>query len=140
MNNFDNYDKIKSIDEAIKFYLKSNNIQYEKEEIHSWGYNKNEKRLTKESIYKNSKITFKEVISNELSKEAFDNITISFYDILDKSNFKKQIENKFVMEVSLKLFTETLPYNLIVTNIIPNKTLFEENELYSEVGKWYTGF
>lgn len=150
MNNFDTPAKIASVDSTIESILDKNHASWKSEELHSWAYTSGDTNLGAIAVYGSKDYKFQSIAL----PKAPDNIATKFTKVEDvpmKSafNFVKSlfvplkdndyIHNKFILELSMVLFTGVSPYNIVISNIHPEPKAIGDSELYSAVGKWYTG-
>jgi hypothetical protein len=129
MNNFDTKEKLDGIDKTIASVLDQNNIDWENQTLYSWGYTTGLDSLDILNVYARKNIVFNSASNKRISSH------ISARFVRVQSND----DDKFIMELSAILYKNTCPYNIVVSNIAPDKKAFDGHELHSAKGKWYTG-
>lgn len=128
MNNFDTPEKILSIDAAIETILDENVVDWRDRRLYSWGYTKGCEPLDVMHVYGKA-ASFNNVSNRKVSG----NISSKFITVKNGSN------PKFIMELSSILYSGTLPYNIVISDMVPDAKLFDGYELHSDIGRWYNG-
>lgn len=140
MNNladFSRNDIIKYIDSTIESLLKDNNIKWENDTIYSWNWDATSQELAPLNVYNIYGISSMPA----KSEGDFSTLKSKFWRLSEKSLLKRPANNKFVLELSIKIYRNNIdPAMIVVSNVSPGQELLQRySDIHSEVGKWYTG-
>lgn len=153
MNNFDTPEKVASIDNAIEFLLKENDIDWKNKRLYSWHWTDGEDVVPGIKIRNHSDILkfynvkdigIKLMSSNIRVPGLIDDKKLSDYirPTLVKLRYDHlpnvAENNDFVLNLNVRLYTGTAPGNFVISSVQPDSRISEEHGLRSEVGKWYT--
>jgi hypothetical protein len=155
MNNFDTPEKIASIDTAIEFLLKENDIGWKNKRLYSWNWTDNVEVFPGVMVpyhsgvlqfYNLNGLRIKQVLPNIKVPGNIGDMTLSDYIrptlITLRHDTLQDIPNNidFVLNLNVSLFGKSniSNGNYVVSSIKPDARISGEHNLRSEIGKWHT--
>ncbi|MGV8141809.1 MAG: hypothetical protein ACP5NW_05195 [Candidatus Woesearchaeota archaeon] len=154
MNNFDTPEKIASIDNAIEYVLKDNNIGWKDKKLYSWNWTDNREifpgvRMSFHSgvvtFYDTNDYAIQEVktkilVPGKISDKDLSDYVRPILIKLRRTGLPDTPENNgFIMNLNVSLFSCGVNNgNYVISTLKPDTRIDKEQNLRSAIGKWYT--